>query len=311
MPDDAAPRPDSFYGWSKAAVESLGRLYHERYGLTVVNLRIGWCSRHPYDRRGAEIWLSPDDVGRLVEAAIAPTVPASTPSGACPPNTDLVVVARRWRGDRLPAAGRLGGVCVEFADSRDVHPAALAQFMRRAECSVSADCADLVVRARTVHRLRADHSLCADPVRGARTFRTLRAGCNVRADHQPARDEPERSVSAEHIPFGRSSRGLRRPGSGRLGSRQLGTGTVSRALGGAGGAGQTRVGLTSASLASRPLTNAGESSVDRDRASSTASEIATAVGDVVVPDDLPRAEPQDRAVDAGHPRQRPARASTS
>jgi uronate dehydrogenase len=74
LSDDVAPRPDSFYGWSKAAVESLGRLYHERHGLTVVNLRIGWCSGHPYDRRGAEIWLSPDDVGRLVEAALAPTV---------------------------------------------------------------------------------------------------------------------------------------------------------------------------------------------------------------------------------------------
>jgi NAD(P)-dependent dehydrogenase (short-subunit alcohol dehydrogenase family) len=74
LSDVVAPRPDSFYGWSKAAVEALGRLYHDRYGLTVVNLRIGWCSPHPVDRRGAEIWLSPDDAGRLVEAAIAPSV---------------------------------------------------------------------------------------------------------------------------------------------------------------------------------------------------------------------------------------------
>ena len=72
-----------------------------------------------------------------------------------------------------------------------------------------------------------------------------------------------------------------------------------------GGRAQTRVGLTSASRASRPLTNPGESSVESDGASSTASEIATAVGDVVVPDDLPRAEAQDGAVDAGHPRRRP------
>ncbi len=74
LPDDVAPRPDSFYGWSKAAVEALGRLYHDRFGMTVVNLRIGWCSPHPVDRRGAEIWLSPDDAGRLVEAALAPAV---------------------------------------------------------------------------------------------------------------------------------------------------------------------------------------------------------------------------------------------
>jgi NAD(P)-dependent dehydrogenase (short-subunit alcohol dehydrogenase family) len=74
LADDVPPRPDSFYGWSKAAVETLGRLYHDRYGLTVVNLRIGWCSPHPTTVRGAEIWLSPGDVCRLVEAAIAPSV---------------------------------------------------------------------------------------------------------------------------------------------------------------------------------------------------------------------------------------------
>jgi UDP-glucose 4-epimerase len=74
LPDDVEPRPDTFYGWSKAAIEALGRLYHERFGITVVNLRIGWCSDHPSGRRGAEIWLSPGDVARLVEAAIAPQV---------------------------------------------------------------------------------------------------------------------------------------------------------------------------------------------------------------------------------------------
>ena len=74
LADDVPPRPDSFYGWSKAAVETLGRLYSDRYGMTVVNLRIGWCSQHPATERGAEIWLSPDDVTRLVEAALDPAV---------------------------------------------------------------------------------------------------------------------------------------------------------------------------------------------------------------------------------------------
>lgn len=74
LADDVPPRPDSFYGWSKAAVESLGRLYHDRYGMTVVNLRIGWCSEHPSTRRGAEIWLSPGDAARLAEAAVALSV---------------------------------------------------------------------------------------------------------------------------------------------------------------------------------------------------------------------------------------------
>jgi nucleoside-diphosphate-sugar epimerase len=74
LADDVPARPDSFYGWSKAAVETLGRLYHDRYGMTVVNLRIGWCSPHPATERGAEIWLSPGDVARLVEAALDPRV---------------------------------------------------------------------------------------------------------------------------------------------------------------------------------------------------------------------------------------------
>ena len=70
--------------------------------------------------------------------------------------------------------------------------------------------------------------------------------------------------------------------------------------------GQTRVGLTSARRARRPLTNPGESSVERDRASSTASEIATPSGTWSFQTHLPRAEAQDGAVDARHPRQRPA-----
>ena len=112
LPDDVVPRPDSYYGWSKAAVESLGRLYHERYGLTVVNLRIGWCSRHPYDRRGAEIWLSPDDVGtagRGGDHADGDRVPHRVGRVR---QHEVVVVAGRWRGDRVPATGRLGGVRV-------------------------------------------------------------------------------------------------------------------------------------------------------------------------------------------------------
>jgi L-arabinose 1-dehydrogenase [NAD(P)+] len=35
-------RPDSFYGVSKMAGEGLGSLYADKYGLEVVNMRIGW-----------------------------------------------------------------------------------------------------------------------------------------------------------------------------------------------------------------------------------------------------------------------------
>jgi nucleoside-diphosphate-sugar epimerase len=68
------PRPDTYYGVSKAAGEALGSLYHDRYGLDVICLRIGSCADRPWNERSLATWLSPDDCGRLVEASL------STPS---------------------------------------------------------------------------------------------------------------------------------------------------------------------------------------------------------------------------------------
>lgn len=73
-PDYAFPRPDTFYGVSKAAGEALGSLYHDRHGMDVICLRIGTCTERPDTERALSTWLSPDDCGRLVEAAL--TVPA-------------------------------------------------------------------------------------------------------------------------------------------------------------------------------------------------------------------------------------------
>ena len=73
LPDDVPPRPDSYYGWSKAAMESLGRLYHDRHGLHVTCLRIGSCTERPSDPRDLSVWLSPGDTARLVEAALTAT----------------------------------------------------------------------------------------------------------------------------------------------------------------------------------------------------------------------------------------------
>jgi uronate dehydrogenase len=73
LPDDVPPRPDTYYGWSKAAIEALGRLYHDRYGMNVVCLRIGDCADEPSSVRDLAVWLSPDDTARLVEAAVAAT----------------------------------------------------------------------------------------------------------------------------------------------------------------------------------------------------------------------------------------------
>jgi nucleoside-diphosphate-sugar epimerase len=75
LPADVAARPDTFYGWSKASGEAIGRLYADRFGMHVICLRIGsWCPRPP-DRRGLAQWLSPGDGARLVEACLAAPTP--------------------------------------------------------------------------------------------------------------------------------------------------------------------------------------------------------------------------------------------
>ncbi|HEU5472323.1 MAG TPA: NAD(P)-dependent oxidoreductase [Actinophytocola sp.] len=71
VPDGLLPRPDTYYGVSKAAMEALGSLYHDRYGLDVIAIRIGACRERPTDSRELSIWLSPDDCARLLEAAIS------------------------------------------------------------------------------------------------------------------------------------------------------------------------------------------------------------------------------------------------
>lgn len=73
--DEAPPRPDTYYGFSKVALEALGSLYHSRYGIDVVCLRIGACAPRPHDERDLSIWLSPDDAGRLFEACLTTPSP--------------------------------------------------------------------------------------------------------------------------------------------------------------------------------------------------------------------------------------------
>ncbi len=63
------PRPDTYYGASKAAMEALGSLYADRFGLTVVSARICTFGDRPEEPRSLATWLSPDDATRLVEAA--------------------------------------------------------------------------------------------------------------------------------------------------------------------------------------------------------------------------------------------------
>lgn len=71
---DSSPRPDTYYGVGKAAMEALGALYHHRFGMDVICIRIGTCFEQPWDERGLSTWLSPNDAGRLIETCLtAPT----------------------------------------------------------------------------------------------------------------------------------------------------------------------------------------------------------------------------------------------
>jgi uncharacterized protein YbjT (DUF2867 family) len=75
VPADTTARPDTYYGFSKAALEALGSLYHDRFGMDVICVRIGSCFPTPPGVRGLITWLSPDDGGRLFEACLTAPSP--------------------------------------------------------------------------------------------------------------------------------------------------------------------------------------------------------------------------------------------
>jgi uronate dehydrogenase len=69
------PRPDGFYGLSKAFGEDVAQMYWDRWGIETVSVRIGSSYPEPKDRRMLSTWLSYDDLERLVVAALtAPVV---------------------------------------------------------------------------------------------------------------------------------------------------------------------------------------------------------------------------------------------
>ncbi|EMA10933.1 NAD+ dependent glucose-6-phosphate dehydrogenase [Haloarcula vallismortis] len=67
------PRPGNLYGVSKATGEVLGRYYHDEYGLSICNIRIGNLTRgHPpidYER-GQAMWLSYRDCAHIHDCAL-------------------------------------------------------------------------------------------------------------------------------------------------------------------------------------------------------------------------------------------------
>jgi uronate dehydrogenase len=75
VPDYAFPAPDTYYGVSKVTGEALASLYHDRYGLDTICLRILTCAPRPANVRALSTWLSPDDAGRLFEACLTTASP--------------------------------------------------------------------------------------------------------------------------------------------------------------------------------------------------------------------------------------------
>lgn len=67
-------RPDSLYGATKAFGEAVGRYYADKFGLSVICLRIGWVLEKPHNEQARMMWLSPDDLTQFICAALASDV---------------------------------------------------------------------------------------------------------------------------------------------------------------------------------------------------------------------------------------------
>ena len=111
---DAPPRPDTYYGVAKVAMEALGSLYADRYGMDVVCLRIGSAFPEPTTVRMLDTWLSPADTVSLVDAALTTPEPGYAVVWGVSDNT------RNWWD--LTAARALG---YEPADDAEVYAEAL------------------------------------------------------------------------------------------------------------------------------------------------------------------------------------------
>jgi len=67
---DEPVRPDSRYGVSKVFGEALGRMYVDKYAMTVACLRIGSFRERPEDARQLGTWISHQDMAELARCAI-------------------------------------------------------------------------------------------------------------------------------------------------------------------------------------------------------------------------------------------------
>ncbi|OMQ13855.1 hypothetical protein A7K94_0220690 [Modestobacter sp. VKM Ac-2676] len=157
---DAPHRPDTYYGGSKVAMEGLGALYVDRYGMDVVCLRIGSAFAEPTTLRQLATWLSPTDQVGLVDAALrAPSPGFAVVWGGVGQHPQLVG-PHRGPGAGLPAGGRRRGVrrCADrrarragphrsgaHPGGRGVHPARLRRGPDRGAAAVTPPAVDQVL----------------------------------------------------------------------------------------------------------------------------------------------------------------------
>ncbi|KUJ54612.1 epimerase [Streptomyces albus subsp. albus] len=102
-------RPDGLYGVSKAAIEALGQLYADKFGLSVICLRIGSFEPRPTEPRHLSTWLSPRDAVGYARAAL--TAPPTTRFAAV-----YAVSANTRRFWELPDPAVLGYTPVDDAE---------------------------------------------------------------------------------------------------------------------------------------------------------------------------------------------------
>ncbi len=74
---DDPPSPYYWYAATKMFLESIGRSFHEKHGMSVIVVRLGWCPRtadHLQELRdtpiGPDVYLSPGDAGRFFACAV-------------------------------------------------------------------------------------------------------------------------------------------------------------------------------------------------------------------------------------------------
>ncbi|QFT85942.1 dTDP-glucose 4,6-dehydratase [Halomonas sp. THAF12] len=82
--DNRVPhRPDSLYGVSKCFGEDLASLYHDKFGIETLSVRIGSCFPKPVDTRMLATWMSVEDFIALLERAfMAPKLAHTVVYGA-------------------------------------------------------------------------------------------------------------------------------------------------------------------------------------------------------------------------------------